>query len=338
MPNTTSAVPSHRVSLIAFDDCFASGVIGALDLFHAANVIASQLQPGAGPVFAVQVLSLDGQPVRAASGVMLHADHAIDNAPAAQALLVPGISLIEPDALMAAVERLQPLSAWLRAQHQAGAWLAASCSGTFLLAQAGVLDGRDAATTTWFSELFERHYPAVRLDRAATIATAPRIASAGGAMSYIDLVLLLIETLAGPELARACARFVVLDNRRAPQASALIPHHMQSYDPLITKVERWMRANLRQAIRVQDIAAHAAVSARTLMRRFKAHTGDGPQAYLQKLRLETGKALLAGTNYRLGQILERIGYHDESAFRRVFKRYTNLSPREYRRRFGGKTG
>lgn len=98
-----------------------------------------------------------------------------------------------------------------------------------------------------------------------------------------------------------------------------------------------MRANMTHAIRVQDMAAHAAVSARMLMRRFKAHTGDGPLAYLQKLRLETGKVLLANTDYRLGQNLERIGYHDESAFRRLFKRDTNLSPREYRRRFGAKS-
>ncbi len=323
-----------RVSLIAFDDCLASGVIGALDLFHAANAIAPRLRPHAPPAFTVQMLTLDGRPVRAASGVTLTPDCALRDAPAAQAVLVPGISLIEPAALLAAVERLAPLSGWLRDQHDAGAWLAASCSGTFLLAQAGLLNGHDAATTTWFTDLFERRYPAVRLDRDATLATGPRLASAGGAFGYIDLVLHLIESLAGRELARACARFVVLDNRRGPQAPALIPHHTQAHDPLITKVERWMRANMTHAIRVQDIAAHAAVSARTLMRRFKAHTGDGPLAYLQKLRLETGKVLLANTDYRLGQILERIGYHDESAFRRLFKRDTNLSPREYRRRFG----
>lgn len=327
-----------RVSLIAFDDCLASGVIGALDLFHAANAIARRLQPDAAATFTVQVLTPDGQPVRAASGVTLTPDYALADAPPAQAILVPGISLIEPTALLSAVERLAPLGCWLRTQHDAGAWLAASCSGTFLLAQAGLLDGHDAATTSWFAELFEQRYPSVHLDRAATLATAPRIATAGGAFGYIDLSLFLIEALAGRELARACARFIVLDNRRGPQAPALIPHHMQAHDPLITKAERWMRANLARAIRVQDIAAHAAVSARTLMRRFKAHTGEGPLAYLQKLRLETGKALLANTNYRLTQILERIGYHDESAFRRLFKRATNLSPREYRRRFGGKVG
>lgn len=325
-----------RVSLIAFDDCLASGVIGALDLLHAANAIAPRLQPDAPPAFAAQILTLDGRPARAASGVTLTPDYALAAAPPAQAIVVPGISLIDPEALLAAVERLAPLSTWLRTQHEAGAWLAASCSGTFLLAQAGLLDGRDAATTTWFAELFEQRHPKVCLDRAATIATAPRIATAGGAFGYIDLTLFLIEALAGRELARACARFIVLDNRRGPQAPALVPHHLQAHDPLIAKVERWMRANLAHAIRVPDIAAHAAVSARTLMRRFKAHTGDGPLAYLQKLRLETGKALLANTNYRLTQILERIGYHDESAFRRLFKRATNLSPREYRRRFGGK--
>lgn len=329
---------SHRITLLAFDDCLASAVIGAVDLFQAANAIANHMRPGAAPVFVTRIVSVDGRPVRAASGVTLPVDGSYRARAAADAILIPGISLIEPSALLAAVTQLAPLSHWLQSQHRAGAWLAASCTGTFLLAQAGLLDGRRAATTTWFAELFASRYPAVQLDRDATIATGPRLLSAGGAMSYLDLVLFLIETLAGRELARTVARYVVLDNRRGPTAPALIPHHRQSHDPLISKVERWMRANLRRAIRVPDIAAHAAVSARTLIRRFKTHTGDGPQAYLQRLRLETGKALLANTNYRLSQIIERVGYHDESAFRRLFKRYTNLSPSEYRRRFGGKPG
>jgi transcriptional regulator GlxA family with amidase domain len=95
-----------------------------------------------------------------------------------------------------------------------------------------------------------------------------------------------------------------------------------------------MRANLRRDIQIKDVAAHVAVSMRTLVRRFKDSTGAGPQEYLQRLRLEVGKGLLANSKLRLTQIVERIGYQDDSAFRRLFKRHTNLSPREYRQRFG----
>ena len=323
-----------QIALLAFDDCLASAVIGARDLFGAANMIAAQLDVGAPSPFAIQVISPDGAAVRAAGGYGIQPDAALVDMPPAQAIVVPGISVIERDALLTALERMRPLGDWLRAQHAAGSWIAASCSASFLLADAGLLDGKRATTTNWFAELFERRYPAVRLERDVPLTAADRLACGGGAFSYVDLTLYLIEQLATRELARACARYVVMDNRRGANAPELIRHHARTYDPLVTKAERWMRGNLTRAIRVPDIAAHVAVSVRTLMRRFKDSTGESPQGYLQRLRLEAGKALLANSKLRLDQIIERIGYHDDSAFRRLFKRYTNLSPREYRQRFG----
>jgi transcriptional regulator GlxA family with amidase domain len=323
-----------RIALAAFDDCFASGVIGALDLFQAANAVNARLHPGSVPVFSVQIVSADGNAVRAASGFRLPVDVSVRDAAPAHAVMIPGLSLIEPEALITAVARNQSLSAWLREQHGQGVWLAASCTGSFLLAEAGLLDGRAATTTTWFAALFEQHYPNVRLEADATVVESERVVCGGGPMTYVDLTLYLIEKFAGRELANLCARYIVLDNRRPARVPEMVRHHAQTHDPLVTKAEKWMRANLRHDLRVSDIAAHVAVSERTLTRRFRKATGASPQTHLQRLRLEAGKALLANSPYRLDQILERIGYRDDGAFRRQFKRYTNLSPREYRRRFG----
>ena len=124
----------------------------------------------------------------------------------------------------------------------------------------------------------------------------------------------LIEKYGSRELARLCAKYVVLDNRRRPQAPYTILHHLRTEDRLIIKAEKWMKANLRKTITIEDIAAHVAVSPRTLARRFKA--------------------LLENTGLRMDEILDRIGYADESACRRLFKKHTSLSPRDYRRRFG----
>ena len=95
-----------------------------------------------------------------------------------------------------------------------------------------------------------------------------------------------------------------------------------------------MKANLRKRISVEDIAAHVAVSPRTLARRFKEKTGDSPLVFLQKMRLEASKALLESTALTTDQIIDRIGYADDSTFPRLFKKHTSLSPRDYRRRFG----
>ena len=323
---------TYRVAVPAFDDCHASGVVGPIDLLHAANAIAARLAPGTPPPFATQVLSPDGVAVRAANGYRLAVDGALDDAHA-EIVIVPGIALIDSPALCAAVEQLAPVSRWLAARYADGAWLAAACSGPFLLAQAGLLDGHTATTSTWFAELFEQRYPAVKLDASAVLAESGRLVTGGGAFSHIDLTLHLVERIAGRELARALARYIVLDNRRETRSAELIPHHVRHHDPLILKAEKWMRAHLRADIGVQDIASHVAVSARTLVRRFKERTGESPYAYLQRMRLETSKALLAGTHYRIEQIPARVGYQDESAFRRLFKKYVGLSPREYRQRF-----
>ena len=326
---------TFRVAVLAFDDCHASGVFGSLDLLHAANAVAVRLAPGTASPFATQVLSPDGAAVRAANGYRLAVDGALDGAHA-EVVIVPGIAVLDPPALCAAVERLAPVSRWLAARHTEGAWLAAACSAPFLLAQAGLLDGHTATTTTWFAQLFEQRYPAVKLDASVALAESGRLVTSGGAFSYIDLTLHLVERIAGRELARALARYVVLDNRRETRTVELIPHHVRHHDPLILKAEKWMRAHLRADIGVNDIASHVAVSARTLVRRFKERTGESPSAYLQRLRLETSKALLVGTNYRIEQIPERVGYQDESAFRRLFKKYVGLSPREYRQRFAAR--
>ncbi|MBI3898775.1 MAG: helix-turn-helix domain-containing protein [Gammaproteobacteria bacterium] len=325
---------TQRISLLAYDHCLASAVLGASDLFHAANMVAARIAPQAPPPFATQIVTGDGQPASAGNGYRIQPDYALAEAPPAQLIMLPGICIVEPKALLAALARLQPLTEWLRIQHTGGSWLGASCSANFLLADTGLLDGQPATTTTWYAELFEQRYPQVRLDRGAVLTHTDRIVCSAGPLSYIDLALYLIEQLATRELARACARFIVMDNRRGARSPELIQHHARTYDPLITKADRWMRANLKRDIRMQDIAAHVAVSLRTLMRRFKEATGASPQAYLQQLRLEAGKALLANTKLRLDQIVERVGYQDDSAFRRLFKRHTNLSPREYRQRFG----
>ena len=323
-----------RIALVAFDDCFATGVVGSLELFQWANTIHQRLHPKSPLPFRVQIVSSGGKTVRATSGFCLPVDASLDNTANAQVVLVPGFSLIDANALVAAIECNRGLTEWLQAQYAQGAWLAASCTGSFLLAEAGLLDGRPATTTTWFAALLEQRYPKACLEADTVLVESERLVCAGGTMTYVDLSLYMIEKFAGRELADLCARYIVLDNRRPVQTPEAIRHHTQTRDSVIAKAEKWMRANLRSDLRVADIAEHVAVSERTLIRRFQKATGASPQAYLQRLRLEAGKALLANSPFRLAQILERIGYRDDGSFRRQFKRYTNLSPTEYRRRFG----
>lgn len=323
---------ANRITLLALEDCFASNITGAVDLFNTANMIARQLDRE--PPFEWRVLSPDGRPVRASSGYRLTVDGALKDAPLAKVIMIPAFGSPQPERLIEAVRRYAGLLPWLRKRYRSGVTLAASCSGSFLLAESGVLDGKPATTSWWLADVFRRRYPKVNLDLASMLTDGGRVICSGTGMSHLDLALHLIERYAGRDVARVCAKYTVLDDQRRSQAPYIILNHARTYDPLITKAEKWLKANLSKQIGMEELAAQLAVGPRTMARRFKERTGDSPRVFLQKLRVEAGKALLENTALRMDQILDRIGYEDDSAFRRLFRKHTSLSPREYRRRFG----
>jgi transcriptional regulator GlxA family with amidase domain len=325
---------THRVVLLALDECFASSIAGPLDLFNTANLIARRRNGGPSPVFEWQVLSRDGASVRASNGYRIDVDGGLDQAGGAHVIMIPAFGSPEPDQLLQAVRRQEGLLDWLRSQFEGGAIVAASCSGTFLLGECGLLDDRLATTSWWLAPIFADRYPNVRLDSMCMLTDQDRVVCAGAGMSHLDLTLHLIGRCTGRELARLCAKYTVLDDPRRSQAPYTILHHVRGHDPLVTRAEQWLKTRLRERISIEDMAAHLAVSPRTLVRHFQQSTGGSPRAFVEKVRIEMGKALLENTQLRVGEILDRIGYSDDSIFRRTFRRHTGLPPREYRRRFG----
>lgn len=327
---------ANRVTLLAPDECFASSIAGTVDLLHTANLVAARLDPPRAPIFEWQVLSRDGQPVRASNGYEVAVDGDLDRAPRGKIVVVPAFGSPQPDLLFCALERQRPLLSWLRSEHAAGATIAGSCSGTFLLAESGLLDARRATTSWWLASVFERRYPKVRLDLASMLTEDDRLICAGAGMSHLDLALLLIDRFGGRDVGRLCAKYAVLDDRRSSQAPFVVLTHVRTYDPLVMRAEKWIRATLHRGIGVDEIAGQIAVSPRTLARRFRECTGDSPQAFVQKARVELGKALLENTELSADAIVERVGYRDARTFRRLFRKHTSLSLRDYRKRFAAR--
>ena len=324
----------HRITMLALEGCFASNVVGTIDMLWTANQVATRLDPAREPVFAWQVLSPGGVPVRASNGYRMAVDGDIDRLPPGKVVVIPAFGSPEADRHFQAVRSHATLLPWLRSQYESGTILAATCSGSFLLAESGLLDGRAATTSWWLAAAFADRYPKVHLDASSMLTESDRLICSGTGMSHLDLALHLIDRLAGRELSRACAKYAVLETARRSQAACVVLNHARCYDPLVVKAEKWIKRNLSHAIELDDIAAEVCVSSRTLTRRFKESTGDSPHVFVQKVRVELSKALLENTQLRMGAILARIGYTDDSAFRRLFKKYTGLSPREYRERFG----
>jgi transcriptional regulator GlxA family with amidase domain len=323
----------RRVRIWALDGGLGSGITGPIDVLSVANATWMRRMRGkAAPLFEWSIESPDGGPIRTANGVVMQADGAISLKATADVVLLPGLFTTE-DWLTRALKRSGSLLPYLRGQHERGTVIAANCSSTFLVAESGLLDRRAATTSWWLAAVFRQRYPLVDL-RPDEILTEQDGLLCSGAATH--LALRLVEKFGGAELAASTAKSLLMDANRLTQA----PYRVLSIDgkrphadPLVRRAQRWMERHLEEPFRLQNLADALRVSERTLIRHFNQAIGATPVQHLQTLKIELAKRLLETTALSVDGVSEHVGYTDLSTFRRLFKRKTGLSPRDYHHRF-----
>jgi transcriptional regulator GlxA family with amidase domain len=323
------------IRIWVYDGILASSVAGCIDVFTAANAVgAKRNDRGKAAPLQWRVESLDGRPVQTASGQVVSVDGAINARAAADAVIVPGPFVADIERFFARVDILKPLCAALRRQHEHGALLASYCTGSFILAEAGLLDG-GVATTHWAkAKTFARRYPEVDLRVSEILTEQNRILCSGAVTTSLNLALRIVEKFAGHQLAAEIGRIMLIDGNRVSQSSyAVMADEVQHSDALVERAQRYMEKSLQLGFNLGELARHLSVSERTLNRRFKRAVGEAPLQYLQSLRVDVAKRLLQTTRLTVDAVGERVGYSDLSTFRRLFKRETGLAPRDYQRRF-----
>lgn len=218
----------------------------------------------------------------------------------------------------------------LREAFEAGATIAASCSSTFLLAKAGLLDGRRATTTWWLAPEFQRRYPRVELVSEEMVVADWPIVTGGAAMAQMDVMLALVARFAGASLARACASYLLLDQRRS-QAPFMAITYLAGQDPKIAKAEYWARKNIARDFSIDELAAAVVLTPRTFARRLSAVCGVSPIHFVQRIRIERARYLLETTRLSVDEIARQVGYAEPSTLRRLMRRDTSHAPRHFRR-------
>lgn len=317
-----------RIHLLALDGVFDTGLAALLDAFGTANELA-ELHRAGPPRFEVTVVGMRAR-VRSAQGMTVPVVRRPPR-PGADWVVVPAIGHKMPAPLERALRRPDVTDAAdaLRIWAEGGAATAAACIGTFVLAESGLLDGHACTTTWWLAPLFRERYPAVRLDESRMIVrSGPRV-TAGAALSHLDLALWLIRQ-ASPRLAALTARYLVVDSRPLQSAYALTDH-LAHADPLVERFERWARERLDQPFSLDEAAAAADTSKRTLARRLHAVLGRSPLRYVQDLRVERAVHLLRTTDLSVDQIAARVGYADGVTLRTLLRRRLGRGAREIRR-------
>ncbi|MBZ0333026.1 GlxA family transcriptional regulator [Marinobacter sp. AL4B] len=326
------------VTIIGFNGALASAITGVIDLFRMAGVTWARVhgeQPQ--PYFRTRLLTASGEACRCINGLTIGADGSWQDIAALgenDLVIIPTIGspidqvLAENPGLVGWLSRFQ-------STNDDQVRIASNCTGAFLLAEAGVLDGRQATTHWGFSSQFRQRFPKVDLQPDKLVTVDGHVACAGGGMAWWDLGVYLVERHAGAQVARELAKAFVIDAGRSSQApySALQARRYHS-DQAILKVQEWLDSHYSEPITLAALAALSGLTERSLIRRFKAATGDTPTGYLQVLRIESARQHLENSRLTIEEVTRMVGYEDVSSFSRLFRKHSGLAPGAYRSRFG----
>lgn len=324
--------PAMRIFVLALEGVFDTGLTTVLDSLTMANTLACATGMATAG-FDITVVGMRPQ-VRTALGMQVPVRDMSD-APAPDWVVLPALNRMTAEALVPALGRddVVDASGALRSWRMGGARVAAACTGTFVLAESGLLDGGEATTTWWLSPLFRQRYPKIHLDAHRIVVPSGSALTAGAALSHLDLALWLIRNNS-PELAALVAKYLVFDSRLSQSAYA-ISDHLSHSDPLVERFDRWVREHLDAAISLDVVADALATTTRTLTRRLNAVLGKTPIEYIQDLRIERAVHLLKTTRLTVDRIAEQVGYADGHTLRTLLRRRIGKGVRELRASYNG---
>ena len=223
---------------------------------------------------------------------------------------------------------------WMARQYREGAALASICTGAFLLAETGLLDGKSCSTHWSAEEDFRKLYPKVNLQTDKLITDEQGIYTNGGAYSFLNLILYLIEKYYDRQTAIYCAKVFQIEIDRHSQADFIIFQNQKTHgDEMVKKAQDYIEHRLDEKIATEDLAASFAIGRRSFDRRFIKATGNTPTEYAQRVKIEAAKKAFENSRKQINEVMYEVGYSDQKAFREVFRKITGFSPLEYRNRY-----
>lgn len=319
-----------KVTVLAMYNTMASTVIGPMDVFYQAGVMWNYFNgQKITPFFEVKLVTSNGKPFKCLGGVRMVPHGSIHDVRDTDLIVVS--SILDIDKTLA-VQR--EAIDWLKDHYSRGSHIATICTGAFVLAETGLLDGKTATTHWGFADQFQKRYPRIELKPERLITDEGDLFCSGGYNAGIDLSLYLVEKYCGHEVALQSSKSVISDIGRTSQAPyAIFQLQKKHHDDQILAVQEWIEKNFNQNFNYDTLARKNGMSRRTLERRFKAATGETPLTYQQNIRVEAAKRLLENGKRSFDEITYRVGYEDSSTFRKVFLKQTRLRPSDYRKKF-----
>lgn len=315
------------IELLAFPDAQILDIAGPAQVFTAANEIAAER--GDAMPYEIRVVAPAGTRVKTTSGLSFMTARLTDAKAAPDTLIVAGGRGVFKAA------QNEALRDWLRTRTACTRRVASVCTGAFLLAAAGLLDGRRAVTHWRHCERLSREYPRVRVDSDPIFVRDANLWTSAGVTAGIDLALALVEADLGRAMGLAVARnLVVFVKRPGGQAQFSAALALQSTDDRFARLHEWLAEHLAGDLSLHRLAHEAGMSERTFLRRYREATGLTPLRAVETLRLEAARQMLVETRLPIKRVAARCGFGSEETMRRTFARIQKVSPSDYRERFG----
>jgi transcriptional regulator GlxA family with amidase domain len=305
-----------------------SSIVGAYKIFSRAN--AYWKQSGRNELFTIDLAGISNK-VDFYNGLFtVTPNKQISDISHTDLIVIPSLNHNYDQAVKANGQLIE----WIEQQYKNGAEIASICTGAFLLASSGLLDGRTCSTHWAAADTFRTLFPKVDLQADRLITDENGIYTNGGAYSFLNLVIYLVEKYFDRQTAIYCSKvFQIEMDRESQSAFTIFTGQKQHGDEMVKEAQAYIESNMQEKISVEHLSARFAVGRRNFDRRFIKATGNTPVEYLQRVKIESAKKALETSRKTINEVMYEVGYADVKAFREVFRKVTGMSPLEYRRRY-----
>jgi len=324
--NTKQSCKPINVAIVNYEHALASAIIGIVDILAIVNEFC--LDSSSKYQFVTKIVHTDNCINNFNIRINFDSEPLCDNNNFDLIIVPPLIDLEHK------FDTDVKLLKWLRFMNNKGNCISSVCIGAYILAQAGLLDGKKATSHWIIEQKLRQDYPSIHLEIDQIVIEDNNIITAGGVSAYIDLCLYIVRKFISIEVAYVCANYLGVDAGRSSQQhyknlSDIAAHNDKDIEFLIS----WLQKNFSTSITLKDMSKMISTSERTLIRKFSKATGELPNKYIQKLRVQKAKQLLINTNDSFEHITYLVGYTNTSSFRKLFKEMTGLNPGVYREYF-----
>jgi transcriptional regulator GlxA family with amidase domain len=317
-----------RVSILVPESSVLQAIADPQYLFSAVNQFL--LSAGQSPLFDVALVGAKKEVQLNNGSYSVHTDRQLKEVTKTDLIIIPALF----GDMHTGIERNKVLVPWIQEQYENGAEVASLCVGAFLLASTGLLNGKKCSTHWGFQNEFREMFPEVEVMDGSIVTEEKGIYSSGGANSYWNLLLHLVEKYTNRQTAILASKYFAIDIDRNSQAAfAIFKGQKEHADEAIKMAQEYIEKNIQEKITIDELAKFATISRRTFERRFRLATNNSVLEYIQRIKIESAKRQFENSRKNINEVMYDVGYTDTKAFRDLFKKLTGLTPIEYRNKY-----